>query len=204
MIKVERIGVDLSAALPKTIKAVKIATAKLPLRIAALYARPALVDEIKLRLNKDPTGALARSVQTRFLIEKSTPNLTMAVAGSKLIYAEIQDQGGEILPKNRYLALPVNLPRSMRGKWPRDWPSGALQLIRSRRGNLLLVEIRERIKRKRAKQPRANFIVRYVLRERVRIRGTQYVAAALARMKEPAARFAQRELQSIIDSEASR
>lgn len=200
MIRVQRVGVNLSVALPRTLRAVSVATAKLPLKVAALYARPALVDEIKHRLAKDPTGALARSVQPRFLFTESRPNLAVAIAGSKLIYAEIQDQGGEILPKRRYLALPVNLPRSMRGKWPRDWPSDALTLIRSRKGNLLLVEMKKR----RSKRSKAGLIVRYVLRERVRLRGVRYVSAALDRMEAPAAQYAQRELQAIIDQEARR
>lgn len=210
MIKVQRIGVNLGVALPRTLRAVSVATARLPLKVAALYARPALVDEIKHRLAKDPTGALARSVQTRFLLTESRQDLSVAVAGSKLIYAEIQDQGGEILPTRRYLAVPVRLPRAMRGKWPRDWPSDALTLIRSRKGNLLLVEMQRRAKsggprkRRRGKAPRARFIVRYVLRERVRLRGVRYVAAALDRMRAPAAEYAQRELQAIIDREARR
>ena len=209
MIKVQRVGVNLGVALPRTLRAVSVATAKLPLKVAALYARPALVDEIKHRLAKDPTGALARSVQTRFLVNESSPSMSVAVAGSKLVYAEIQDQGGEILPKRRYLAVPVKLPRSMRGKWPRDWPSDALQLIRSRRGNLLLVEMQKRPRtpsggKRRRRAQRQRFIVRYVLRERVRLRGVRYVSAALDRMRAPAAQYAQRELQAIIDREARR
>lgn len=202
MIEVKRIGQDLSVRLPAVTRATKREALRLPLKVAALYARPALVDEIRHRLKKDPTGALARSVQTRWLVEPGSGTLSTAVAGSKLVYAEIQDQGGEINPvRGRYLAVPVDLPRSMRGKWPRDWPRDALTLIRSKRGNLLLVEAQRRRRRGRSVQ---SFKIRYVLRERVRLRGTGYVTAAFARMRGPAEQFIAQTLQATIDSGGSR
>lgn len=187
MIKVQRIGPDLSVTLPRTAKAFKAATARLPLKIAELYARPALVDEIKHRLNKDPTGALMRSVQTRFLVNESKPSLSVAVAGSKLVYAAIQDQGGEVRAKRKFLAIPVNLPAASRGKWPRDWPRGALQLIRARRGKFLLAE-----------RDGENLIVRYVLQRSVRVKGTGYVAAAFERMQPAADAFTLKYLRQTL------
>ena len=204
MIEIERIGQDLSVRLPAVTAATKRAVLRLPLKVASLYARTALVDEIRHRLAKDPTGALARSVQTRWLVEPGSGTLSTAVAGSKLIYAEIQDQGGEINPvRGRYLAVPVDLPRSMRGKWPRDWPRDALTLIRSKRGNLLLVEMMQRARKRRGRKA-ASFKIRYVLRERVRLRGTGYVAAAFARMQAPAEAFVAQTLQATIDRNGGR
>jgi hypothetical protein len=192
MIKIERIGQDLRFELPKVRAATRRAILQLPMTVAALYARTALVDEIRHRLAKDPTGALARSVQTRWLVEPGSGTLSTAVAGSKLVYAEIQDQGGEIRPRlGKYLSIPVDLPPSMRGKYPRDWPRGALILMRSKRGNPLLVE-------------KQSMRIRYVLRRRVRLRGTRYVAAAFARMQAPAEAFVTQTLQATIDRNGGR
>lgn len=189
-IKIERIGPDLSVVMPRTAKAFKAATARLPLKIAELYARPALVDEIKHRLVKDPTGALMRSVQSRFLVNESKPSLSVAVAGSKLVYAKIQDQGGEIRAKRKFLAIPVNLPAASRGKWPRDWPQGVLQLIRARRGKFLLAE-----------RDGERLIVRYVLQRSVRLRGAGYVAAAFERMQPAADAFTLKYLRQTLSRE---
>ena len=131
---------------------------------AALLVEGGVRQEIVKRLDKDPTGALARSVTTT--LASPTPPLRATVLIDR-IYAEIQDQGGTIVPRRaKKLAVPLPaLPRSMRGKSPRDWGPGELSLRVSKRGSAVLVD-------------RAGRAL-YALVDRVVIPGTGYVAAGI-------------------------
>jgi len=54
----------------------------------------------------------------------------MAVeVGSNLVYAAIQQLGGTIKPKRKYLALPVPASLRRRGVWPRDLPKDQLKFV---------------------------------------------------------------------------
>lgn len=60
-------------------------------------------------------------------------SLTMRVAarlvsvGSPLVYAAIQQLGGEVKPRRKYLAIPLTAQLRQRGVWPRDFPADALK-----------------------------------------------------------------------------
>lgn len=95
------------------------------IRSVALELEGRLKRSGQQRLAKDPTGDLVRSVRAE------AAGGTYRVATDRP-YARIQDQGGTILPKRgKYLSVPVEQPKSLRGKWPRDY-GRELQYIPSR------------------------------------------------------------------------
>ena len=113
------------------------------------------------------TGALARSFKESLLREGEEIKGRVL---SDLVYAGIQDTGGTIYPRRgRYLAVPLGTQR-MNVRWPRDWPKGRLVLIKSKKGNKLLVEI---IGKKI--QPR------YLLKANVTLTGKRYLDTAMDR-----------------------
>lgn len=71
------------------------------------------------KLNKDPTGDLVRSIQA----QRERGGIFV---GTDREYAQIQDKGGTVRAKGRYLAIPIEQPKSLRGKWPRDYAEGEL------------------------------------------------------------------------------
>lgn len=71
------------------------------------------------KLAKDPTGALMRSIRT---IRKQG----FLAVGTDVEYAGVQDEGATIRPKGQWLAIPKEQPKSLRGKWPRDYARGEL------------------------------------------------------------------------------
>lgn len=69
------------------------------------------------------TGKLAKSL-TMLLDDLSV------IVGSNLIYAAIQQLGGEIRPKGHpYLAIPVQPHLRRAGVWPRDLPKGSMKFV---------------------------------------------------------------------------
>ena len=70
-----------------------------------------------------PTGKLAQSLA----IQLDEMSVTV---GSNLIYAAIQQLGGEVLPKgHQYLAIPVLSHLRRAAVWPRDLPAGSMQFV---------------------------------------------------------------------------
>jgi hypothetical protein len=113
------------------------------------------------------TGALARSFLPPTFISKRPGEIKVG-ALSSLVYARIQDEGGSIKAKrSKLLAIPLT-PKA-KSRWPRDWPKNSLALIKTKKGNLLLIDA----KSKRIK-------AHYVLTPRVRIPGRNYLAEAEA------------------------
>ena len=54
--------------------------------------------------------------------------------GSNLVYAAIQQLGGDVEPKRgKYLAIPVLPQLRRRGVWPRDLPEGSMKFVRAAR-----------------------------------------------------------------------
>lgn len=75
------------------------------------------------------SGALARSFREEVKVTKGAIRFG---AHSDLVYAQIQDEGGRVFPKNtKRLAIP--LIDMVANKWPRHWPRKEL----FRRGNAL-------------------------------------------------------------------
>ncbi len=50
-------------------------------------------------------------------------------AGSPMVYARIQQVGGKIKPKGRYLAIPATSALRRRGVWPRDLPRASMKFV---------------------------------------------------------------------------
>ncbi len=75
------------------------------------------------------TGNLMRSFKAQMLSKKGSTLTAGAV--SDLIYAGIQNDGDTIRSSrgpNKYLAIPMPGRDIPLGKWPRDYPKGALQI----------------------------------------------------------------------------
>ena len=73
----------------------------------------------------EPKGDLMRSFQVE-LMDKGDESVSVGVY-SDLVYAKIQDEGGRIEPKKKWLAFPHKDAKSYVGvRWPRDFARGAL------------------------------------------------------------------------------
>lgn len=133
---------------------------------------------VRSKLALDPTGRLARS----FLVTaEDKGGVVSSTAASGLPYAAIQDQGGTIRAKKKYLAIPIRgkpgAPR--RGQGPRDF-GRELYFVRTAKGGLLMEP------RKRGKP-----VPRYVLRASVRLSGVGYLEDAAKRLMEETNRTAE-------------
>ncbi|MFH1417266.1 MAG: hypothetical protein ABII12_03150 [Planctomycetota bacterium] len=70
-----------------------------------------------------PTGRLPKSLAMRV-------DDVSVVVGSNLVYAAIQQLGGEVKPKgHKYLAIPVQRHLRRAGVWPRDLPQGSMKFV---------------------------------------------------------------------------
>jgi len=112
---------------------------------------------------KDPKGDLARSYEVQ-LLDQGGDFISVGVF-SDLVYAEIQDVGGEINAKKKYLAIPHKDAKSIIGvRWPRDFPKDALQFVKSKKqGTALLYQGKK---------------LMFILKERVDIPGLRYLDKA--------------------------
>lgn len=92
-----------------------------PMGQIALYTRRASQRRLRNRPREwgARTGRLSKSLAIRV-------SETGFAVGSNLVYAAIQQLGGEIRPKRKYLAIPVDSSVRRSGSWPRDFPAGAL------------------------------------------------------------------------------
>lgn len=116
-------------------------------------------------------GGIARSFNATML--QSEKGSLKSGALSDLVYARIQDKGGDIFPKRaKALTVPVShIAKTMRdhGVGARDWPDGKLALVWPRgKPHGFLIETRRRGK----------FIVHYVLKKQVHINPTHYIDKA--------------------------
>ena len=70
-----------------------------------------------------PTGRLSKSLAMRL-------DDVSVLVGSNLVYAAIQQLGGEVKPKgHKYLAIPVQRHLRKAGVWPRDLPQGSMKFV---------------------------------------------------------------------------
>jgi len=112
---------------------------------------------------KDPKGDLARSFEVQ-LIDQNKDSMSVGVF-SDLVYAEIQDEGGEINAKKKYLAYPHKDAKSIIGvRWPRDFPKDALQFVKSKKPGTALLYQGTRLM--------------FILKERVELPGLRYLDKA--------------------------
>lgn len=108
-------------------------------------------------------GGLSRSFRETFVA--AGEDEISAGAYSDLVYADIQDRGGVIRPRRgKMLAIPLKGAGVPRGKWPRDYPKGALFRV----GSALATRAGSRGKLK--------FL--FALKSSVRIPPTNYIAKA--------------------------
>ena len=114
---------------------------------------------------KDPKGALAGSFEVQVL-NQGADSISIGVF-SDLVYAEIQDEGGEIKAKAplKYLAYPHKDAKSIIGiRWPRDFAKGELQFIKSKKPGTALLYQGNRLM--------------FILKERVELPGLRYLDKA--------------------------
>ena len=119
------------------------------------------------------TGKLAGSFSPATFIREDEATVS-AGALSDLVYADVQNRGtahlpgGAIRPKppRRMLAIPVS-PEG-KARLPRDWPEKELALIKSKRGNPILIQ----------SDTEGRVQVHYVLVPNTRLQGTRYLERA--------------------------
>lgn len=159
---------------------------------AALHAEGEIKQAISELFASGGTGELARNPKATLLEVEGA--IKSSGAFLDLVYADIQDRGGTIYPKNvKNLAIPLSATAKVPGKWPRTWPRGpdkpkvkdfvrgTLFFHKSKKGNKLLVEktrtgtVGPRGGRKIEITPH------YVLKPEVTIKGKGYLKRAADR-----------------------
>lgn len=104
-------------------------------------------------------GALRRSFKTSPVI-KGASELSVVV-GSDLVYARIQDEGGEIRAiKAKNLAIP--LTKKAKKMSPRDWPENQLHFAMSKDKRKFLFDAQNRLQ--------------YKLQKSVKLKGSGYIS----------------------------
>ena len=161
------------------------------LRGSLLVGRAAqiVVDEIKAEVRqsfRDQSGRLEDSWKVQ--VQEVGGDRVTAAAVTDAPYALIQNTGGTILPRGNRLAIPLPGADVPRGKWPRDFPRGALFKITSKRGNELLMSTT-------TKRPM------FVLKNRVTLRGTGYLDRAIDAAEPRITELVETEVQFVIDRE---
>jgi len=135
-------------------------------------------------------GGLIRSFKATMLTSQ-TLGILRSGGVSDLIYTKIQDEGGTITAKKKYLAIPVgDRARSVAGLWPRDWADGDLFFYTTKSGKPALA--------KRDGAPGKDF-VQYVLRKNVKIKPTNYLKAAALNAEPEIAAILGDQIQISID-----
>ncbi len=145
--------------------------------------------EIMTRLNKKPTGRMARSVRTQ------TFGSGTALVGPTVPYAGIQNFGGIITAGSKLLAVPLSFGRVPKGKWPRDWPEGQLKLIPRKGKDSILATVSGKKKKLEPK---------YVLKERVKIKGVGYLEATEKAMTKEIEDFFAERIEALLLEAADR
>ena len=149
---------------------------------AVASAMPAAIDEALLKAAQYLTGVIRKTILSTFhgrtgelartwheVFIGRDGHVSSAGTFSPSVYAEIQDQGGTIVPRTaKSLAIPIpGAPISV-GQWPRDFPKGQLFQRKGKPGVLF-----QRIGKGGSLQPM------FVLKKSVTLRGKHYVDAAL-------------------------
>jgi hypothetical protein len=113
---------DVGGIVDRIAKGLSGGTATALLKAAAYAAGELRRTSQMLTKSGKQKGGLARSWKEQ-LNEVSGDTLSVG-AYSAMPYAQIQNEGGIIRAKRKFLAIPLNgVPR---GKWPRDYPRGEL------------------------------------------------------------------------------
>lgn len=146
---------------------------------AANYAGGAIAEEVYSR--HGGSGNLARSFLPATFID--TDEGVGAAAVSDLVYAGIQNRGGTVTSSRPGGMLAVPLTAWAKKRWPRD-VGGELFLIKSKRGNLLLMN---------------KLGPQYVLKRSVTLTGSGYIDAAAENSKARVAEIIDEANQQIID-----
>jgi hypothetical protein len=141
------------------------------LRKGVLRLAQASTGEIRSQIYstfKGRTGGLAKSFREVFI--KQTAIEVSARSFSDLVYAKIQDEGGTIHAKRKWLAIPIGRKVPL-GKWPRDYGRGELILVGKEGLGLVLARII-------GKGKKAKVDPLFALRRSVTLTGRGYVEKA--------------------------
>lgn len=129
-------------------------------------ARAALEADARRNATTRPqrrSGRLRESIRADIKRSGDRVQITLSAGGSTAPHARIQEEGGEVRARSgRYLAIP--LEDHLRGRSPRSLP-GRTHVRESKAGNLLIFGEDGR--------------PLYLLRERIRIKPTRYLARAM-------------------------
>jgi len=121
---------DLSETLDELAKRIPDEWLLAPMLEEAEYVREQVV-EVIMSLAKSGKGGLRDSYQVE-LVSKGREKVEVGVF-SDLVYAEIQDTGGDISPKKQWLAFPHKEAKNYVGvRWPRDFPDGHFEFALSK------------------------------------------------------------------------
>lgn len=154
---------------------------------AAEVLEEAIVASIRSNLNRDPTGAMERSVTRRVLADEE--GRVIIKVGPTVPYAEIHDRGGTIEPHGDKLAIPLSFGPAPRGTWPRDVPD-LFALNIPGKPNPFLV--------RRSGPGQLEFW--FVLVDQVDIPARGYLQEAMAKADEPARVAILKELGRVLDA----
>jgi len=146
--------------------------------------------QVVSKLAKDPTGQLAQSMRGSLLVRKAGAGEVSAIAGSDLPYAKVQNDGDPEhgIHGEHLLAIPNRL-LVPRGKSPRDFAKGELQLVKTKGGSLLLLK----------KGAKKGSDLMFVLRRSVNLPGVHYAEAAAAEGKEEVDGFIEDRLNDLLE-----
>ncbi len=166
MIDVRPIGDDAEVFARELAEHLDPASAQAVLQIAQT-AQGELSQAVMELLTKDPTGALSRSFEVSF---EDTGDGFSAGAFTRSPYGQIQNEGGTVHAKKKYLAIPTDgVPRGMR---PREY-GAKLIFLKSKRGGGVLAE----------DMGNGQLKVRFILKPEVTIDGANYVGRALTQLE---------------------
>lgn len=127
-------------------------------------------EEIRERLDDDPTGRMMRSVVSN--LRRDGEDFELEV-GPRVPYAGIQNSGGVIRSKRPGGWIAIPLPGVPRDTSPRDY-AGELFVIPSRKPNTAILAER---------RPGGGFDAKYVLKKSVTIKGVKYIEATAAKLE---------------------
>jgi len=188
-IEIRREGANIGALFDQIRYGMPGALAKLVLQ-GAQVAAGAISKEVYSSFDVR-TGALARSFRATFL--GNVDGAITATASSDLIYARVQDEGGEVKPRvMRTLAVPIRSANIAVGKWPRHWPKGELRFIRRPGKDPLLATVTGKGKNQKVHP-------KYVLKESVHIVGQNYVQKAADTSQDEIAEILGGGVEQIVD-----
>jgi hypothetical protein len=155
---------------------------------AARVAEAEMKKQIIMLLAGKTTGELHRSVRPDLV--KQSGDEIVVIVGPHKIYARIQDQGGVVYPKKKYLAIPLPFANVRKGKWPRDWgPDDLVFINRDKKGKDPLLAL---------KTGKGRIEPKYALKRSATLKGVHYVDATAKASEEEMRQIVSEGLDALV------